>query len=283
MLAIIYSKWRCVKIKLFRYRKPSAKTVLGVTKAKKTIRRKTGVTAATKPTRAYSNAKRQAKRKAGYYSGPAKMARAGKAPTPLGCLMPAIVIAMFLASILLMGCTGAVGKPNQSSHTVTGTIYNQSRYPNMAIVKLGDREMQTKLDGIFQFDNVPTGNHEFTVTPLYYWEPSPYLEHHKSTLFVNEDVVSDLRLNFVISDDLGEGYDYWTYNLVNGSGYYARISASLTGKEINLAPGQSVRIMLYPGEYSFMYSTGAGYREGKIWAYRPNVSGEITRERIYTK
>lgn len=39
-------------VKLFRFRKPSVKTVLGVTKAKKKIKKQSGITAATKPLRA---------------------------------------------------------------------------------------------------------------------------------------------------------------------------------------------------------------------------------------
>jgi hypothetical protein len=61
--------------KLFRYRKPSVKTMLGVTKAKKAVKTKTGYYAATKPTRAVPNAKRRVKRKLGYESEPMKMFR----------------------------------------------------------------------------------------------------------------------------------------------------------------------------------------------------------------
>lgn len=61
--------------KLFRYRKPSVKTLLGVTKAKKKIKRETGYYAATKATRVIPNAKRKAKRKLGYESEPMKMFR----------------------------------------------------------------------------------------------------------------------------------------------------------------------------------------------------------------
>ena len=87
-------------MKLFRYRKPSLKTSLGVTKAKKAVRRQTGVTAITRPSRAASNLRRRAKRKVGYYSAPAKMMRAKKPPTPLGCILPIIVAV--LIGVLLM-------------------------------------------------------------------------------------------------------------------------------------------------------------------------------------
>jgi hypothetical protein len=62
-------------MKLFRYRKPSVKTALGITKAKRRIKKKSGYYAATKPTRAVSNAKRRVKRKAGYESEPFKLFR----------------------------------------------------------------------------------------------------------------------------------------------------------------------------------------------------------------
>lgn len=88
-------------MKLFRYRKPSVKTALGVTKAKKTLKRKTGITAAARPTRAVSNAKRRVKRKAGYYSTPAKALRAKKPPTPLGCLLP-IIMSIVIGVMLVM-------------------------------------------------------------------------------------------------------------------------------------------------------------------------------------
>ena len=61
--------------KLFRYRKPSVKTMLGVTKTKKAIKKKSGYYAATKPTRATGNAKRRVKRKLGYEAGPMKFLR----------------------------------------------------------------------------------------------------------------------------------------------------------------------------------------------------------------
>ena len=196
------------------------------------------------------------------------------------------VVLLLLVTIFLTGCvSGNPGTDTGGSKrfAVSGVVYNQSKYPTKAIVNLGGREMETKLDGVYHFEDVSPGTYSFAVTPLYYGEPSPYLEHHSSTISVTGDTVNDLRLDFVISDDLGEGYAYWTYNLVNGSGYYARISARLTGTEVYLAPGQTLRILLEPGVYTFMYSTGAGSREGKIWAYKPNTYGEITRERIYTK
>ena len=57
--------------KLFpRYRRPSVRTLLGVTKAERTIKRKSGFYAATKITRLPYNTKRTILRRGGYYSGP---------------------------------------------------------------------------------------------------------------------------------------------------------------------------------------------------------------------
>ena len=59
----------------FRYRKPSLKAALGVTKAKRRINKMTGISKVTKVTNAPKNFKRRVKRKAGYYSTPMKMFR----------------------------------------------------------------------------------------------------------------------------------------------------------------------------------------------------------------
>jgi len=63
------------RMKLFRYRRPSVKTMLGVTKAKKRLNRQLGITAVMRPFRAPGNAKRRILRKVGYYSGPMKFLR----------------------------------------------------------------------------------------------------------------------------------------------------------------------------------------------------------------
>ena len=55
-------------MKLFRYRRPSLKTFLGITAAKKRIKRDLGITALLKPFRWWSNEKRRIKRKVGYES-----------------------------------------------------------------------------------------------------------------------------------------------------------------------------------------------------------------------
>ena len=63
------------RFKIMRYRRPSLKTALGVTKAKKRVKKQLGITAAMKPFRAPGNAKRRVLRKVGYYSGPMKFFR----------------------------------------------------------------------------------------------------------------------------------------------------------------------------------------------------------------
>ena len=79
-------------MKLFRYRRPSLKTVLGVTKAKKQLKRKLGITAALRPFRFLTNKKRQIKRRIGYESPLGRAVRHG-VPRPGGCLVVVIVAA----------------------------------------------------------------------------------------------------------------------------------------------------------------------------------------------
>lgn len=86
---------------MFRYRKPSLKTVTGITRAKKRIRKASGITAATKPLRAKTNLERRLKRKAGYYSKPAKLLRNKKPPTPLGCVLT-LAIPILIISVLIL-------------------------------------------------------------------------------------------------------------------------------------------------------------------------------------
>jgi hypothetical protein len=50
-------------MKFFRYRRPSLKTLLGVTKAKKQVKKELGITEVMKPFRWWTNTKRRLKRK----------------------------------------------------------------------------------------------------------------------------------------------------------------------------------------------------------------------------
>ena len=72
-------------MKLFRYRRPSLTTVLGITKAKKRVKKELGITAAMKPFRFWTNTKRRFKRKGGYESEGGRVIRNGL-PRPGGWL-----------------------------------------------------------------------------------------------------------------------------------------------------------------------------------------------------
>jgi len=77
-------------MKLFRYRRPSLKTLLGITKAKKEIKKELGITAAMKPFRWWTNTKRRFKRKVGYESDAGRLIRNGL-PRPGGCAVVVVV------------------------------------------------------------------------------------------------------------------------------------------------------------------------------------------------
>jgi hypothetical protein len=64
------------RFKVFpRYRRPSLSTALGITRAKRRIRRASGYYALTRPLRAPGNFKRRVLRRSGYYSEPMKLFR----------------------------------------------------------------------------------------------------------------------------------------------------------------------------------------------------------------
>jgi hypothetical protein len=63
-------------MKLFSYRKPSMRRILGVSAAKSRFTRATGGRAVRHPKSIVQNAKRRMKRRLGYYSAPAKALRA---------------------------------------------------------------------------------------------------------------------------------------------------------------------------------------------------------------
>ena len=79
-------------MKFFRYRRPSLITLLGITKAKNRLKKELGITAALKPFRAWTNAKRRVKRKIGYESDGGRLIRDGL-PRPGGCLVVIVVVA----------------------------------------------------------------------------------------------------------------------------------------------------------------------------------------------
>ena len=85
-------------MKFFRYRRPSLNTILGITKAKKRIKKELGITEAMKPFRWWTNTKRRFKRKVGYESDAGRLIRNGL-PRPGGCLVVMIVMVGTVAAV----------------------------------------------------------------------------------------------------------------------------------------------------------------------------------------
>ena len=83
-------------MRLFRYRRPSLNTLLGITKAKKRIKKELGITEAMKPFRWWTNTKRRFKRKIGYESEAGRLIRNGL-PRPGGCLVVVLILGTLLA------------------------------------------------------------------------------------------------------------------------------------------------------------------------------------------
>jgi hypothetical protein len=73
-------------MKFFRYRRPSLETMLGITQAKKRLKKELGITALLKPVRWWPNQKRRLKRRIGYESEAGRLIRDGL-PRPGGCLL----------------------------------------------------------------------------------------------------------------------------------------------------------------------------------------------------
>ena len=84
-------------MKFFRYRRPSWKTILGITAAKKRMNKQLGITALLKPFRWWGNEKRKIKRAVGYESDAGRLIRNGL-PTPGGCLL------VLIGGVMLIGC-----------------------------------------------------------------------------------------------------------------------------------------------------------------------------------
>ena len=64
-------------MKCLRYRRPALKIIVGITKAKKRIKKELGITDALKPFRAWTNAKRRFKRKVANESEAGRLTRNG--------------------------------------------------------------------------------------------------------------------------------------------------------------------------------------------------------------
>lgn len=78
-------------MEFFRYRRPSINTLLGITKAEKPVKKELGITAALKPFRFWTNAKRRFKREIGYESESGRLIRNG-VPKPGGCLVVIVAV-----------------------------------------------------------------------------------------------------------------------------------------------------------------------------------------------
>lgn len=89
-------------MKFFRFRKPSLKTLLGITKMKRQVKKDLGIYEVTKITNAPENLKRRMLRKVGYYSTPMKLLRNGVPKPGGGCLvLLALCAALLWGSITL--------------------------------------------------------------------------------------------------------------------------------------------------------------------------------------
>lgn len=86
-------------LRLFHYRRPSSKTILGVTKAKKRLKRELGITALLKPFRWFGNQKCRLRRRVGYESEAGRMIRYGP-PTPGGCMLVLVGGAILVSSAM---------------------------------------------------------------------------------------------------------------------------------------------------------------------------------------
>ncbi|MEI8373483.1 MAG: hypothetical protein WCJ35_11705 [Planctomycetota bacterium] len=87
-------------MKFFRYRRPSLKTLLGITTAKKRIKKELGITEFMKPFRWWTNTKRKIKR-IGYESNFGRLIRNGL-PRPGGCLVVIIFVGGLVLSAVVM-------------------------------------------------------------------------------------------------------------------------------------------------------------------------------------
>jgi len=74
-------------MKFLRYCRPSLKTLLGITAAKKRIMKDLGITALLRPFRWWPNKKRQVNREIGYESDAGRLIRNGLPKPGGGCLV----------------------------------------------------------------------------------------------------------------------------------------------------------------------------------------------------
>lgn len=99
-------------MKFFRYRRPSLKTILGITKAKKQIKKDLDITALLKPFRWWPNQKRKIKRDIGYESEAGRLIRGGL-PKPGGCLV-------ILIATIFLTLVGSLHAADKSPYQILG-------------------------------------------------------------------------------------------------------------------------------------------------------------------
>jgi len=87
-------------MKFFRYRRPSWKTIFGLTMAKRRVKKALGITELLKPFRWWTNQKRRMKRKVGYESFAGRILRNGL-PKPVGCF--SALIGSVVLTLLAIG------------------------------------------------------------------------------------------------------------------------------------------------------------------------------------
>ena len=112
-------------MKLFRHRRPSLKTILGVTKAKKRLKKELGITALLKPFRWWGNTKRTFKRKIGYESEPWRILRNG-IPKPGGCLISLLGIILAFAIATYSIKVIVASREWEPSAEILGNIHKQA-------------------------------------------------------------------------------------------------------------------------------------------------------------
>ncbi len=109
-----------------RYRRPSVKTILGVTKWKKRVKKALGVNKVMAPFRAVGNYQRRMLRRAGYYSPEMKAMRAaqhGKVAGPIGAIKVGDgdkdsggdSSALLMAAMMAQGDRGKKGEDDESA------------------------------------------------------------------------------------------------------------------------------------------------------------------------
>jgi hypothetical protein len=96
-------------MRFFRYRRPSWKNILGITRAKRRIKKQVGITSLLKPFRFYGNQKRRVLRKLGYESEPMRMLRGGLRK-PGGCSL------LFIQFLSIAFCTTVAAAIPMSVH-----------------------------------------------------------------------------------------------------------------------------------------------------------------------